>query len=108
MWRAEAAVAEQPAETERRQARRDEDERLRADPDAERGHRPRREREPALGAAVQQPEDQADEEDEEEQQKGVVVGAPEARVGDHGRLHQQRQAGEQTGVALEHGCRRPA
>ena len=60
-------------------------------------------RRPAITGGRGEARGQTDQDHRQQQEQAVMVGPADAGVGEHGRLGQQDQAGEQPGVAIERG-----
>ena len=97
--------AEQPEQAERGEAHGDESQGLRADPDAECGDGAGEVRRPPILRRRREACGETDQDQRQQQENAVVVGPADAGVGEHGRLGEQDQRGEQPAVAIERrGC----
>jgi hypothetical protein len=104
----EAGRTAKPEQPQRGETDPEPDQGFRADPDAERGDGAGQKREPPVLRGERQAYGQAEQDQAQQQQQTVMVGPADAGVGEHARLGQQDQTGEQPGIAPERRCCRPA
>ena len=104
----QARRAGQPEQSQSGEADGDEGHRLGADPDAERGDGAGEQRRAPILRRRGQTRGEPDQDHRQQQEQAVMVGPTDAGIGEHARLGEQGQAGEQAGVAIERRGRGPA
>ena len=96
-----------PEQAERGEAYGDEGHGLGADPDAERGDGAGEARRAAVLRRRREAGRESDQDQRQQQEQAVMVGPADAGVGEHGRLGEEDQTGEQPAVAVERRARGP-